>query len=161
MGGFLVFVSLAGMPAAQQPQPLLCAFSLSRSLSSAITHTACSCRNAHQISLLLQAEKRTSHNWFPSLSRLSSAMKSLSPIISALSSSHLLWFVPTCQPSDVSMPGSLSHVCVLSREYFVELQLLKLFKEKNLERECQTHFHQGPHQPHSCLQRAKCNFRTV
>ena len=26
---------------------------------------------------------------------------------------------------------------------------------------CQTHFHQGPHQLHGCLQRAKCNVRTV
>ena len=31
----------------------------------------------------------------------------------------------------------------------------------DLEQECQTHFHRGPHQPHSCLQRAECNFRTV
>ena len=26
---------------------------------------------------------------------------------------------------------------------------------------CQTHCHQGPHQPLGCLQRAECNFRTV
>ena len=26
---------------------------------------------------------------------------------------------------------------------------------------CQTHFHGGPHQPHGCLQRAECSFRTV
>ena len=26
---------------------------------------------------------------------------------------------------------------------------------------CQAHFHRGPHQPRGCLQRAKCNFRTV
>ena len=26
---------------------------------------------------------------------------------------------------------------------------------------CQTHFHWGPHQPHSCFQRAECNFKTV
>ena len=26
---------------------------------------------------------------------------------------------------------------------------------------CQTHFHRGPHQPLSCLQKAECNFRTV
>ena len=26
---------------------------------------------------------------------------------------------------------------------------------------CQAHFHQGPHQPGSCLQRAECNFRAV
>ena len=30
-----------------------------------------------------------------------------------------------------------------------------------LKQGCQTHFHQGSHQPHSCLQRAECNFRTV
>ena len=30
-----------------------------------------------------------------------------------------------------------------------------------LEQGCQTHFHQGPHQPGGCLQRTKCNFRTV
>ena len=29
-----------------------------------------------------------------------------------------------------------------------------------LSQGCQTHFHQGPHQPPGCLQRAKCNFRT-
>ena len=29
-----------------------------------------------------------------------------------------------------------------------------------LEQGCQTHFHQGPHQPRGCLQRAECNFRT-
>ena len=32
---------------------------------------------------------------------------------------------------------------------------------KALGKGCQTHFHRGPHQPHSCLQRAECNFRTV
>ena len=26
---------------------------------------------------------------------------------------------------------------------------------------CQTHFYRGPHQPHGCLQRAECNFRTA
>ena len=26
---------------------------------------------------------------------------------------------------------------------------------------CQTHFHQGPHQPRGCLQRAECNFKTL
>ena len=26
---------------------------------------------------------------------------------------------------------------------------------------CHTHFHRGPHQPHGCLQRAECHFRTV
>ena len=26
---------------------------------------------------------------------------------------------------------------------------------------CRTHFHRVPHQPHGCLQSAKCNFRTV
>ena len=26
---------------------------------------------------------------------------------------------------------------------------------------CQTHFHRGPHQPRSYLQKAKCNFRTI
>ena len=26
---------------------------------------------------------------------------------------------------------------------------------------CQTRFHQGPHQPRGCLQRAECNFRTA
>ena len=31
----------------------------------------------------------------------------------------------------------------------------------NVVQGCQTHFHQGPHQPCSCLQRAECNFRTV
>ena len=30
-----------------------------------------------------------------------------------------------------------------------------------LEQGCQTHFHRGPHQPCSSLQRAECNFRTV
>ena len=34
-------------------------------------------------------------------------------------------------------------------------------KEHLLDQGCQTHFHQGPHQPHSCLQRAECNFRTA
>ena len=31
----------------------------------------------------------------------------------------------------------------------------------HLEQGYQTHFHQGPHQPRGCLQRAECNFRTV
>ena len=30
-----------------------------------------------------------------------------------------------------------------------------------LQQGCQTHFHQELHQPCSCLQKAKCNFRTV
>ena len=30
-----------------------------------------------------------------------------------------------------------------------------------VEQGCQTHFHQGPHQPHSCLQRAECNFNSL
>ena len=30
-----------------------------------------------------------------------------------------------------------------------------------LDQGCQTHFHGGPQQPHGCLQRAKCNLRTV
>ena len=29
-----------------------------------------------------------------------------------------------------------------------------------LEQGCQTHFHQGPHQPRGCLQRAECNFNS-
>ena len=35
------------------------------------------------------------------------------------------------------------------------------FSQLPLIQGCRTHFHQGPHQPHGCLQRAKCNFRTV
>ena len=31
----------------------------------------------------------------------------------------------------------------------------------HLDQGCQTHFHQGSHQPHCCLQRAERNFRTV
>ena len=27
--------------------------------------------------------------------------------------------------------------------------------------ECQTHFHQAPHQPHGCLQRTECNFNST
>ena len=30
-----------------------------------------------------------------------------------------------------------------------------------LEQGCQTHCHRGPHQPHSCLPRAKCNFSSL
>ena len=33
--------------------------------------------------------------------------------------------------------------------------------KNNLQKGCRTHFHWGLHQPLSCLQRAKCNFRTV
>ena len=31
---------------------------------------------------------------------------------------------------------------------------------EELKQGCQTHFHQGPHQTHSCLQRAECNFNS-
>ena len=33
--------------------------------------------------------------------------------------------------------------------------------EESLRQGCQTHFHQGPHQPCSCLQKAEYSFRTV
>ena len=32
---------------------------------------------------------------------------------------------------------------------------------KTLRQGCQTHFHQGPHQPHGCLQRVECNFNSL
>ena len=39
--------------------------------------------------------------------------------------------------------------------------MVQLFKKKSLRQGCQIHFHWGPHQPHSCLQRAKCNFNSL
>ena len=38
---------------------------------------------------------------------------------------------------------------------------LKIGQSQYVRQRCHTHFHQGPHQPRSCLQRAKCNFKTV
>ena len=50
-------------------------------------------------------------------------------------------------------------------DLYFSLYILFLFEcllwEYSIFQGCQTHFHWGPHQPRSCLQRAKCNFRTV
>ena len=35
------------------------------------------------------------------------------------------------------------------------------FLPHSLEQGCQAHFHQGPHQPHGCLQRAEHNFSSL
>ena len=57
------FVSLSGMSAAQHLGQHSSAVSLPRSLDMAIAHTVHSCRNAHQMSLLVPAGGNTSHSW--------------------------------------------------------------------------------------------------
>ena len=42
-----------------------------------------------------------------------------------------------------------------------EVKAMKSEIMENVKQGCQTHFHQGPHQPHSCLQRAECNFNSL
>ena len=42
-----------------------------------------------------------------------------------------------------------------------ELGKLGIWTLLSLGQGCQTHFHWGPHQPVSCIQRAEYNFRTV
>ena len=50
--------------------------------------------------------------------------------------------------------------CYFQKNYFSTVSIVPL-KTNSLEQGCQTHFHQGPHQTPGCLQRAKCNFRSV
>ena len=49
-----------------------------------------------------------------------------------------------------------------SADFFDPPQLqAEILVSKDLSQGCQTHFHQGQHQPQGCLQMAECNFRTV
>ena len=76
LAGLSGYVSLSGMPTAQQPLQHPSAVSLPRSLGSATAHAAHYCRSAHWISLLLPAEGSSSHNLTPPLSGLSPSVRS-------------------------------------------------------------------------------------
>lgn len=118
------------MPNARQPWPYLCSLCLPRSLGSAAAYTDYFLRNAHCISLFL-SDRSASDNLIPSLSRLRLTVSSrlqaqgfISGAILVLLSLASLVCSP-CPPSGISSCRSLRCVCVLRREFFVELQLFK------------------------------------
>lgn len=101
--------------------PVLCPCPLS--LRSALAHTACSCQDARQISLLFLAEGIAFHSQLLLFSGLSPTVSFwLEGCIcgSALLPTYLL-FVPSCPPLDALMCESLRHPYIFSRESFGEL----------------------------------------
>ena len=52
-------------------------------------------------------------------------------------------------------------ICPTEKICHIVFKLGSKEQQDPLRQRCQTHFHQQPHQPHGCLQRAECNFRTV
>ena len=88
------FVSLSGMLTMKQPRLHLCPPPSPRSLGSGTAYIAHSCRSAHPIALLLQAEEQVSHNLIPLQSRWAPPW--------TLGSGAVSWFVsaflPACLP---------------------------------------------------------------
>lgn len=101
-------VSRFGMLTTRPMQQHLCAVSFPMSLGSAIVTTAHSCRNAHQLSLLLLAEESASHNMIPSLPGWAPPY---TPGCRAVSMAPLSFFYSSLPWIPSSFP--LAHFCML------------------------------------------------